>query len=296
MLPIILFILKLLGILVLILLGLVLGVLLLILFVPVRYRIEGSYYERLKGKVRVTWLLHIVSVTAAYEDEFSILIRLFGFRLFKPVEESREDAEEMLVHAMEVTDEDAEEFSGDILKDVERSGKKRLTEEGKLPEDNASGSERTNSEEKRKEPQKMEQQKTSRLNEEPSQGNSNQNGSVQEGSDQNSSDKEHESKKTIGGKALAAVDRLSSIFAKLKYSFEGICDKLKTIKEKKEEIQAWISNENNRKTIRLLLRQLKKLIRHLLPKRKGRSGIRLRRSLYDRSGFNCGQCGLPVLP
>ena len=44
MLPIILFILKLLGILVLILLGLVLGVLLLILFVPVRYRIEGSYY------------------------------------------------------------------------------------------------------------------------------------------------------------------------------------------------------------------------------------------------------------
>ena len=104
MLPIILFILKLLGILVLILLGLVLGVLLLILFVPVRYRIEGSYYERLKGKVRVTWLLHIVSVTAAYEDEFSILIRLFGFRLFKPVEESREDAEEMLVHAMEVTD------------------------------------------------------------------------------------------------------------------------------------------------------------------------------------------------
>ena len=50
MLPIILFILKLLGILVLILLGLILGVLLLILFVPVRYRIEGSYYERLKGK------------------------------------------------------------------------------------------------------------------------------------------------------------------------------------------------------------------------------------------------------
>lgn len=272
MLPIILFILKLLGILVLILLGLILGVLLLILFVPVRYRIEGSYYEWLKGKVRVTWLLHIVSVTAAYEDEFSILIRLFGFRLFKPVEESREDAEEMLVHAMEVTDEDAEEFSGDILKDVERSGKKRLTEEGKLPEDNASGSERTNSEEKRKEPQKMEPQKSSRLNEEPGPGSSDQAGSVQEGSDQNSSDKEHESKKTIGGKAQAAADRLSSIFAKLKYSFEGICDKLKTIKEKKEEIQAWISNENNRKTIRLLLRQLKKLIRHLLPK-KGKGEV-----------------------
>ena len=87
---IILFILKLLGILVLILLGLVLGVLLLILLVPVRYRIEGSYYEQLKGKARITWLLHIVSVTAAFEDEFSVGIRLFGFRLFKPVEESRD--------------------------------------------------------------------------------------------------------------------------------------------------------------------------------------------------------------
>mgnify|MGYP000031884700 FL=1 len=33
-----------------------------------------------------------------------------------------------------------------------------------------------------------------------------------------------------------------------------------------------ISNENNRKTIRLLLRQLKKLIRHLLPK-KGKGEV-----------------------
>ena len=45
-----------------------------------------------------------------------------------------------------------------------------------------------------------------------------------------------------------------------------------TIKEKKEEIQAWISNENNRKTIRLLLRQLKKLILHLHPK-KGKGEV-----------------------
>ena len=111
MLPIILFILKLLGILVLILLGLVLGVLLLILLVPVRYRIEGSCYERLKGKARITWLLHIVSVTAAFEDEFSVGIRLLGFRLFKPVEESREDAEDMMVHAMETTDRETEEFT-----------------------------------------------------------------------------------------------------------------------------------------------------------------------------------------
>ena len=226
MLPIILFILKLLGILVLILLGLVLGVLLLILFVPVRYRTWGSYYERLKGTARVTWLLHIVSVTAACEDEFSILIRLFGFRLFKPVEESREDAEEMLVHAMEVTD--AEETPG--------------------------VSESSVSEKTRTEPQITESQEDPPREDEPHSG------------------QESETKQTIGGKAQAAAGRLSAIFAKLKFSFKSIYDKLKTIKEKKEEVQTWISDENNRKTIRLLLKQLKKLIRHLLP-RKGKGEV-----------------------
>ena len=229
MLPIILFILKLLGILVLILLGLVLGVLLLILLVPVRYRIEGSYYEQLKGKARITWLLHIVSVTAAFEDEFSVGIRLFGFRLFKPVEESREDAEDMMVHAMETTDRETEEFTGDLVSDAEQSGKKQLAVEGKqvpLPEEPHPGRER-----------------------EASQASDEKN-----------------------GKAGKTADRLSSIYAKLKFSFKGMCDKLKAIKEKKEEIQAWITDENNRKTIRLLLKQLKKLVRHLLP-RKGKGEV-----------------------
>lgn len=248
MLPIILFILKLLGILVLILLGLVLGVLLLILFVPVRYRIDGSYYERLKGKARVTWLLHIISVTAAYEDEFSVLIRLFGFQLFKPVEESREDAEEMLVHAMEATDQAAEEFSGDLLKAAEKSGKKQLKEEGLLPEESPGVSERSVSENAHKEPQKIESQKEPTCADEPYSG------------------QKSETKQTIGGKAQAAADRLSSIFAKLKFFFKGICDKLKTIKAKKEEIQTWISDENNRKSVRLFFKQVKKLIRHLYPR------------------------------
>jgi hypothetical protein len=61
-------------------------------------------------------------------------------------------------------------------------------------------------------------------------------------------------------------------FAKLKFFFRRICDTLKTIKDKKDEIHAWISNKDNQKTVKLLLKQGKKLVRHVLP-RRGKGNI-----------------------
>lgn len=223
MLPIVLFILKLLGILLLALLGLVLGAILLVLFVPVRYRIEGSYYGRPSGRARVTWLLHMVSVTAAYEDDFSVIIRLFGFRILKPVEESREDAEDMVVQAMEVTEEDAEHASRNIIHGVEQEEKGRIQQEFRSGQEHSGARETSPPPPGRNRFQKI-------------------------------------------------SDRIAAFAAKLKFSFSRICDKLKSIKDKKEEIQAWISNKDNQKTVRLLLLQLKKLIRHLLPK-KGKGEV-----------------------
>uniref|UniRef100_UPI0032615EEC DUF2953 domain-containing protein n=1 Tax=Clostridium sp. NkU-1 TaxID=1095009 RepID=UPI0032615EEC len=61
-------------------------------------------------------------------------------------------------------------------------------------------------------------------------------------------------------------------FTKLKFFFLRICDTLRTIKDKKDEIHAWISNKENQKTVKLLFRQGKKLIRHILP-RRGKGNI-----------------------
>lgn len=238
MLPIVLFILKLLGILLLVLLGVVLGAILLVLFVPVRYRIKGSYYSRPSGRVRITWLLHMVSVTAAYEDDFSVIIRLFGFRILKPVEESREDAEDMVVQAMEVTEEDAARASRDIIHGVEQEEKERIQQ--KTGDNSAEIKPQTS--EKPIKPEETVKPKES-------------------------------AKPPLSRSRVRKIfDRIAAFAAKLKFSFSRICDKLKNIKDKKEEIQAWISNENNQKTVRLLLRQLKKLLRHLLPK-KGRGEV-----------------------
>ena len=104
MLHVILFILKLLGILILILLGLIILAVLLVLFVPVRYRGEGSYFEKVKGNMKISWLLHILSVTVRYEEEVVIAVRLFGFQIMRPkkMDEELKEAEEIMVQAMEI--------------------------------------------------------------------------------------------------------------------------------------------------------------------------------------------------
>jgi hypothetical protein len=68
------------------------------------------------------------------------------------------------------------------------------------------------------------------------------------------------------------VNKIKSILLKLKFSFQNICDRLRTINEKKEEIQLWIADKENQKTIKLMIRQVKKLVRAIAP-RKGKGTL-----------------------
>ena len=80
MLHLILGILKVIGIILLVLLGLVLLAILVLLFVPVRYRLSGKKEaELLEGAAGVSWLLHLVSLTAEYkEKQLAVKLKLFG--------------------------------------------------------------------------------------------------------------------------------------------------------------------------------------------------------------------------
>ncbi|MDO4324459.1 MAG: DUF2953 domain-containing protein [bacterium] len=98
MVHILLLILKIIGILLLILLGLFFGILLLVLLVPVRYQAEISKQEQIQGNVRIHWLLHLVLIAARYQEGLSFQVKLFGFSVFpkeekKNVEEGKEDSE-----------------------------------------------------------------------------------------------------------------------------------------------------------------------------------------------------------
>ncbi|MCD7819014.1 MAG: hypothetical protein LUH07_08180, partial [Lachnospiraceae bacterium] len=68
MLRLILGILKIIGILFLVLVLLVLILILAVLFVPVRYRLAAVHTEQdSRAELRITWLLHLISIRAAYD-------------------------------------------------------------------------------------------------------------------------------------------------------------------------------------------------------------------------------------
>lgn len=226
MLHIILFILKILGLLVLTVLGLVLAVALLILLVPVRYQAEGSYDGKVRGKARITWLLHILSVSAQYEEDLIVRVRIFGFRVGKPkkMDSELKEAEDIMVQAMEIMEPEPIREALEVKDEIHD----RVKEEPKnLP------------------PPKEELRSPTPPKEEP--------------------------KKKKGFRVMGVFEKLKKkvlrAFTKLKFFFLRICDTLRTIKDKKDEIYAWISNKENQKTGKLLFRQVKRLVRHILPHR-----------------------------
>lgn len=106
---VILLILKIIGIILLSLLGLVLFLLCLILFVPVRYRLSGEIKEQVSVRAGVTWLLHLVSLRAAYQEgEFTLHLRIFGIQLKPRTKASLDEVEDDIKEEVSVLTEETE--------------------------------------------------------------------------------------------------------------------------------------------------------------------------------------------
>lgn len=90
-------ILKVIGIVLLVLLGIVLMLLLAVLFVPIRYRVEGSVHdetlrekfdtkalqEKLSATASISWLFHLVNGRIAYPEDPEFTLRILCFRVFR---------------------------------------------------------------------------------------------------------------------------------------------------------------------------------------------------------------------
>ncbi len=92
MLGVLLTILKVLGIIILSIIGLALVILLLVLFVPIRYRLEadipeiseesGRTIKDASGSFKFSWLLHILNGGIEYPGELAFKVRIFCFTVF----------------------------------------------------------------------------------------------------------------------------------------------------------------------------------------------------------------------
>ena len=78
MISVLLTLLKIIGIVLLSLLGILFVLLLIVLFVPVRYRIKGYYKDEFICHGKITWLLHLLSVSIDFDKELVTSIRVFG--------------------------------------------------------------------------------------------------------------------------------------------------------------------------------------------------------------------------
>lgn len=87
-------ILKVIGVILLVILGLILAAVLLILFVPVRYRADVSFEGKPDGEAAVSWLLHLVRIRVSYHEHADISGRVLWFKLFDVRLWPSEDEEE----------------------------------------------------------------------------------------------------------------------------------------------------------------------------------------------------------
>ena len=130
-LAILLTILKVTGIVLLCIIGLVLFVLLIVLFVPIRYKADGFYKDSdYNVKAKASWLLHVVTVSFDLKASKEPVIKVFGIKLKgkkKKDEEEGETAEETTEDVTKEAKEETKEEAVDEIK--EKSTDEQFSEE-----------------------------------------------------------------------------------------------------------------------------------------------------------------------
>lgn len=264
MLSIIFLILKLLGILLLILLLLILLFAAAVLFVPVRYRLTASRYEKLKGELLVSWLLRGISLRVFYDGRALARGKVLWFRLFEkqlwPFEE--EEAERPETERPEAGWMDAGQTESERTKEPDGLGKKKA-EHPPLPQ-----------EEEGKEEEFEERLRVTEL-------------SPSEGREKEEPDPALSGPSNLGIRLLLGrlketvkqftrklTGKISGFFRDFHQSLKRIPkiwteikNKLANGRQSFERMREIFTNEENREVFRLLVSRGRKLFRHVRPKK-----------------------------
>lgn len=239
-----LFILKILMWIILGILGLILGILLFVLFCAVRYQADACRrYGELTARVQVRcfWFARL---NFGYEEgKAKTVLRIFGIPVWRSDPARVKSGHE----ADPMTEQNR--VSGQEPKAQNQSG--QMTES--RDKTRAAG-------QKNELPQKAKQQQKA--------GTS---GQIEESRQSESSGETNAFSRR--------KSRLSSLREKVRFAFRSFCDKIKQAQdrfqwllEKWEELREILEDPANQKSARLLTRQIKKILRHILP-RKGQGEV-----------------------
>ena len=275
MLHILFIILKILGILLLVILGLLFLCLLAVLFVPTRYRGNGSYHsiKDFGVHLHIHWLLHAVSLRIAYENELRYAVKLFGFRIFGSESEVKDtesgrvregtqaaDSDELeFVNAQEKTEDDDLD-TGELILRAEAASEKtdaaieKAEETARLLEEAV----------KRRSAQREAEMYQAVKNADAFPDVKEAEGETHRAKNELNSNPSQE-------KCESFLHRIISWFKQkwsaLRQSLSKLLTRINNLEHKRQSVLAFIENEENQKSFRLIKRQLMRVLRHIFPRK-----------------------------
>lgn len=250
MIHILLLILKIIGLLLLGLLALILVLLLVILLTPLKCTLKAGIdnsLESAEGKIRFHWMFHLISGEAAWQDgKFTWFIRA-AWKKFSSegveAETGSENAADRPHKSRKPENEKrAEEHRADISSASGPSDTAGTA--SKSAEGAAAASEEAAAAAQEKEPSRIPE-----------------NRDIQENGD----------KPGTGPGKLSRIRSfitgIKSGFERIKYTFQHLCDNIKSLSDKKERITRFLSEESHQRAFARLIREVRGLLRRLSPDR-----------------------------
>ena len=227
-----LWLLKIIGILLLVLFALLLLAVLLVLFSAVCYQAEGSYLgNTLKANGKISWLFHILTIRFSFEERVYGDVRIFGIPVWstdkKGAEKPNETQPEM-ENGPEDFQPEEEVFS------IQELGTETGDRDRGIPELSGTKQHKAEPEQEEAEP------------------------------------KPEESFLETWIRRLS--EKSGRLFQKGKQMAADGKRRFRRAMAQKEKLVSWIEDEANQESVKLVVRQLGKIIRHLLP-RKGHGRV-----------------------
>lgn len=247
MLHILLLILKMIGIIIAVVLGILVLLICIVLFVPVRYRGNASCKgtpDTLRIQGKVTWFLHLIRADLSYEDKkMNWRIRI-AWIVWKNESEDSEVVEEV--------EEDEKDLAKELAEKIEREMEKQ-------PED-LSETDSKNLEEKKPEEKGMEKNDES---DESIPKKDEEKPRLSQRVEKKSGTSDTK-KKTLIQKFR---EKITGAFRKIKCTIQKICDKIKLLSEKKDKITEALTDEVHQKAFHKVKTEAFRLLKRWKPKR-----------------------------
>ena len=246
MVGIVLTILKVIGIILLILVGILLCFIGTVLFWPIYYRFTASKEDGIQAVVNVSWIFRILRFRGWYEQgkEFEYYFKVLFFQLY-PKKEKNNKKKKNVSKIKESLSENNDTKENALIKDTTE---KKETEKDKFER------EETEKKEIQQEGATKESLETQAHVEEKSQGN-----------------REEQKNRNVSSENIKKQERKNIVYKikdkikHIKFTFRKFCDKVKDILSNYERFKEFVTSEETREALKFLNRQRKYLARHLKP-------------------------------